>query len=34
LIHIGLMYSSRAIFDGMRQAVAEMKRLMVEAASG
>src|SRR5690606_19257989 len=32
-LHIGHAIVSRAIFDGLRNAVAEMKRLMVEAAS-
>jgi len=31
-LHIGHAIVSRAIFDGLRSAVAEMKRLMVEAA--
>ncbi|MFI4855194.1 MAG: pyridoxine 5'-phosphate synthase [Phycisphaerales bacterium JB065] len=31
-LHIGHAIVSRAIFDGLRNAVAEMKRLMVEAA--
>ena len=31
-LHIGHAIVSRAIFDGLREAVAEMKRLMVEAA--
>lgn len=32
-LHIGHAIVSRAIFDGLRNAVAEMKRLMVEAAA-
>ncbi len=32
-LHIGHAIVSRAIFDGLRNAVAEMKRLMVQAAN-
>jgi pyridoxine 5-phosphate synthase len=33
-LHIGHSIVSRAVFVGMRQAVAEIKRAMVEAAVG